>query len=62
MDDKMKSMKSMEMIKAGGSSDASGPTNSSRMYPKGGKPSMSADFNPRNDRRRGGTTWAVGGV
>lgn len=56
------SSKPAEMIKAGGSGDGGGPTGSSRSYPKGGKPSMSADFNPIKDSKRGGTDWAVGGV
>lgn len=61
-DDKMVSSKPAEMIKAGGSGgDNSGPTGSSRSYPKGGKPSMSPDFNPMHDKKRGATDWAVGG-
>lgn len=52
----------MDMIRGGGSGDGSGPTGSSRNYPKGGKPSMSPDFNPMNDKKRGATDWAVGGV
>jgi hypothetical protein len=51
-----------DTIKGGGSGDGSGPTSSSRSYPKGSKVSMTADFNPMNDRKRGGTDWAVGGV
>jgi hypothetical protein len=62
-DDKLISSKSMPMIKAGASTgDSSGPTGSSRSYPKGGGVSMSADFNPMKDKKRGGTDWAVGGV
>lgn len=60
--DKFKSSKPLEMIKAGGSSDGSGPTRSPRSYPKGGGAKASADFNPMNDKKRGGTTWGVGGV
>lgn len=60
--DKVLSSKPMEMTKAGGKDgENSGPTGSSRSYPKGGKPSMSPDFNPMKDRKRGGTDWAVGG-
>lgn len=61
-DDKEISSKSLEMTKGGGSGDGSGPTSSSRSYPKGGKPSMSADFNPMKDKKRGATDWVVGGV
>jgi len=50
---------SLEMIKAGGSGAGSGPTGSSTSYPKGGKPSMSADFNPQKCKA---TDWVVGGV
>jgi hypothetical protein len=60
--DKALSSKSMDMIKGGGSGDGSGPTGSSRSYPKGGKPSMSPDFNPMKDKKRGATDWVVGGV
>ena len=62
MDSKLKSTKSLEMIKGGGSGDGSGPTASSRSYPKGGGVKASADFNPMNDKKRGGTNWVVGGV
>jgi hypothetical protein len=61
-DTKLQSSKSMEMIRAGGSGDGGGPTGSSRSYPKGGKPSMTPDFNPMKDKKRGATDWAVGGV
>lgn len=56
------STKKAEMIKAGGSGDGSGPTGSSRSYPKGGKVSMEANFNPMKDKKRDATSWAVGGV
>lgn len=56
------SSKGMEMTKGGGSGDGSGPTGSSRTYPKGGAPNLSPDFNPLKDKKRGGTTWVVGGV
>lgn len=57
------SSKSMDMIKGGGNGgNDSGPTGSSRLYPKGGKVSMKPDFNPMNDKKRGATDWAVGGV
>jgi hypothetical protein len=57
------SSKSMDMIKGGGGGgNDSGPTGSSRFYPKGGKVSMKPDFNPMNDKKRGATDWAVGGV
>lgn len=61
-DTKVNSSKPMDMTRAGGSGDGSGPTSSSRMYPKGGKPSMSGDFNPMHDKKRGATDWVVGGV
>ena len=62
--DKEISSKPEEMIKAGGSNSdgRGGPTGSSRNYPKGGKPSMTPDFNPMSDKKRSGTDWAVGGV
>lgn len=55
---------SLEMIQAGGAlpTGGSGPTGSSRTYPKGGSVSTSADFNPMKDSKRGGTSWCVGGV
>jgi hypothetical protein len=49
----------------GGGSAGTGPTGSSRSYPKGGsKPAntTSAPFNPHNDSKRGGTSIYVGGV
>lgn len=61
-DDKAMSSKPADMIKAGGSGDGSGPTGSSRSYPKGGKPSLSPDFNPMRDKHRSGTDWVTGGV
>jgi hypothetical protein len=62
--DKVLSSKSAGMIKGGSAnSDGSGgPTGSKRSYPKGGSVSMSADFNPMRDKKRGATDWAVGGV
>ena len=54
--------KSLDMIKGGGSGDGSGPTGSSRSYPKGGGVNMSADFNPMKDKKRGATDLYVGGV
>lgn len=56
------SSKPLEMTKAGGSGAGAGPTGSSQSYPKGSKVSMSPDFNPMDDRKRSGTSWAVGGV
>lgn len=50
------------MTKGGGSGDGGGPTGSSRSYPKGGKTSLSPDFNPMKDSKRGATDWVVGGV
>jgi hypothetical protein len=51
----------MPMIKAGGSGgDKSGPTGSSRTYPKGKAPGMDARaFNPMNDKVAG---YAVDGI
>lgn len=61
--DKLQSSGALEMTKGGGSGgDSSGPTGSSRSYPKGGKVGLKADFNPMKDSKRGGTDWAVGGV
>ncbi len=60
--DKEISVKKAPMIQAGGSGAGAGPTGSSRSYPKGGKPSMSPDFNPMKDKKRNATDWAVGGV
>jgi hypothetical protein len=62
--DKLLSSKRADMTKGGAAnSDGSGgPTGSSRHYPKGGKPNLSADFNPLKDSKRGATDWAVGGV
>jgi hypothetical protein len=61
--DKEISSKSMDMIKGGGvDGDNSGPTGSSRTYPKGGKVSMTPDFNPMNDKKRGATGIYVDGV
>lgn len=59
---KTMSQGSMEMISGGGSGgNNSGPTGSSRMYPKGNW-TPNAGFNPMDDKLRGGTDWAVGGV
>jgi hypothetical protein len=62
--DKLLSSKSAGMTKGGAAnSDGSGgPTGSKRNYPKGSSVSMSADFNPMRDKKRGATDWAVGGV
>lgn len=46
-------------IKASKSGDGSGPTGSSRSYPKGGGVSLKADFNPQTCKA---TDYAVGGV
>lgn len=62
-DSKVRSSGPLEMTKAGGSGDGSGPTSSSRLYPKsGGKVKLNSDFNPMLDKKRGATDWAVGGV
>ena len=61
--DKEISSKPAEMIKAGGGSGSnSGPTGSANTYPKGKSGGFKPDFNPMNDKKRGGTDWAVGGV
>lgn len=61
--DKTMSSKSMDMIKGGGTGgENSGPTGSSRHYPKGTKVNLSPDFNPMRDSKRGATDWIVGGV
>lgn len=41
------------------SGDGSGPTGSSRSYPKGGSVSLKADWNPQKIKPAG---WGVGGV
>jgi hypothetical protein len=47
--------------KAGKGGDGSGPTGSSRSYPKGGKPGLNPnELWPGRDRE--GWTYAVGGV
>jgi hypothetical protein len=47
---KQLSSKPLDMLKAGGSSNLSGPTTSKRDYPKGNAPSdtRAAPFNPQN--------------
>jgi hypothetical protein len=61
-DDKGITSKSMEMTK-GGSSYTSGPTGSSRSYPKGGKgPSDSQDASQFNPQRAKVSDIYVGGV
>ena len=63
--DKEISTKPEEMTKAGGAGAGEGrggPTGSSRSYPKGSKVSLTPDFNPMSDKKRGATDWAVGGV
>lgn len=52
------SMKSIEGAKGGGES-GTGPTGSSRSYPKGKSSGFSADFNPM---KHPATDYAVGGV
>jgi hypothetical protein len=63
---KMETTKSLDMIKGGGSGDGEGPTSSSRSYPKRGNtnapPSLTPNFNPMKDKKRGATDWIVGGV
>jgi hypothetical protein len=59
---KVMSSKSLDMTKGGGSGDGSGPTGSSRSYPKSSKSNFSPDFNPMTDKKRGATDWVVGGV
>lgn len=61
---KSMSMGSMEMISggsSGGGAGSGGPTGSSRSYPKGSW-TPNAGFNPMDDKQRGATDWAVGGV
>jgi hypothetical protein len=58
-DDKLQSTSTPPMIKGGGSGDGSGPTGSSRSYPKGSKLSLTADFNPM---KVPATDYGVGGV
>ena len=60
MQSKEISSKTMEMTKAGGQTSGGGPTESTRSYPKGGKPSMNAAaFNPMNGKP---STYGIGGV
>lgn len=59
------SSKKSDMIRggaAGGDSGSSGPTGSSRSYPKSSSVDLAPDFNPMRDKKRSGTDWAVGGV
>jgi hypothetical protein len=58
------SSKPEQMIQGGKSNEngRGGPTGSERLYPKSKKVSLSADFNPLKDKKRGATDWAVGGV
>lgn len=58
-DSKVVSSGKLDGAKAGKSGDGSGPTGSSRSYPKGGSVSTKADFNPQ---KCAATDWAVGGV
>lgn len=58
-EDKLQSSGSLEMIKAGSPSTGTGPTGSSRSYPKSGSVSLSADFNPM---KTPGSTYGVNGV
>lgn len=48
-----------DAIKGGGSGDGSGPTGSSRSYPKGGGVNLAMIFNPHKVKA---CTWAVGGI
>jgi hypothetical protein len=58
-DDKLQSSGSLEMIKAGPPSTSSGPTGSSRSYPKSNNVSLSADFNPM---KVPASTYGVNGI
>jgi len=58
-DDKLQSTGRLEMLKGGGSGDGSGPTGSSRSYPKSSSLSLKADFNPQKVPV---TDYGVGGV
>jgi hypothetical protein len=58
-DDKLVGSSRLEMIKGGGSGDGSGPTGSSRSYPKSSSLSLKADFNPMKVPV---TDYGVGGV
>lgn len=59
-DDKLQQTGSLEMLKAGPvTGQSSGPTGSSRSYPKTTSPSISADFNPQ---KVPATDYGVGGV
>jgi len=58
-DDKLQGSSRLEMIKGGGSGDGSGPTGSSRSYPKSSSLSLKADFNPM---KVPATDYGVGGV
>jgi hypothetical protein len=55
----LSSGKLSDPISASKSGDGSGPTGSCRSYPKGGKVSMTPDFNPQKCKA---TDFAVGGV
>jgi hypothetical protein len=58
-EDKLQSSSSLEMIKAGPPSVGTGPTGSSRSYPKGSGLSLTPDFNPM---KAGKPTYGVDGV
>ena len=58
---KVKSSGSLPMIKAGGLTGTSGPTESTRTYPKGSRPGAKADFLPSRGKRSK-TGYLVNGV
>jgi hypothetical protein len=58
-DDKLETAGRLEMIKGGGSGDGSGPTGSSRSYPKSSSLKMTPDFNPMKSPA---STYGVNGV
>jgi hypothetical protein len=58
--DKLESTGRLEMLRAGGTvGDQSGPTGSSRSYPKGSSLSLTPDFNPM---KAGKPTYGTEGV
>jgi hypothetical protein len=58
---KVKSSGALPMIKGGGMTGTSGPTESMRTYPKGSKVPMKADFLPSRGKRSK-TSYLTGGV
>jgi len=59
--DKVKSESSLPMIRGGGLTGTSGPTESVRTYPKGSRPGAKANFLP-SQGKRSKTGYLINGV